>query len=60
MWYMTAEFYRVSVLCIEVRNLGGAEWSRRCCIGPAFQRVSIFSTSCEHLTLAVISHCSLL
>jgi ABC-type Co2+ transport system permease subunit len=59
MWYMTAKFCRVSVLCIEVRDLGGAEWSRRRCIGPAFETVSIFLTSCEHLTLAVISHCSL-
>jgi hypothetical protein len=59
MWYVTVEFYRVSVLCIGVHDPGGAEWSRRCCIGPAFERVSISSTSCKHLTLAVISHSSL-
>jgi hypothetical protein len=28
MWYITAELYLVSVLRIEVRDPGGAEWSR--------------------------------
>jgi hypothetical protein len=55
MWYMTAEPYHVSVLHIGVRDLGGAECSRRCCTDPAFGKVSISLTSHGHLTLVVAS-----
>jgi len=53
MWYVTIELCRVSVLCIRVHDLGGAEWSCRRCTGPTFGRVLISSTSCGHLTLVV-------
>jgi hypothetical protein len=52
-WYMTAEFYHLSVLCIGVHDLGGAEWSCQRCTGPTFGRVSISLTSHGHLTLAL-------
>ena len=52
----TVEPYHVSVLRIMVCDLGGAEWSHRCCTGPAFERVLISSTSRGHLTLAMTSH----
>ena len=56
MWYVTVEPCRVSVLRIRVCDLGGTEWSRRCCTNPAFGRVSIFLTSYGYLTLAMTSH----
>jgi hypothetical protein len=55
MWYVTAEPCRVCVPCFRVRDPGGAEWSRRCCTGPAFGRVSISLTSHGHLNLVVTS-----
>jgi len=55
---VTAEIYHVSVLRIKVRDPGGAEWSCRCCTGPAFQRVSISLASHRHLALVVTSHSS--
>jgi hypothetical protein len=56
MWYVIAKFYHVGVLRIRVCDLGGAEWSHRRYTSSTFERVSISSTSCEHLTLAVICH----
>jgi hypothetical protein len=51
--YVTAKPCHVSVPCFEIRDLGGAEWSCRCCSGPAFERVTIFLTSLGHLTSMV-------
>ena len=52
-WYVIAEPCRVSVPLIGVRDLGGAVWSYRHCIGPAFGEVLISPTLCEHLVLAM-------
>ena len=59
MRYVTAMPCHVSVLRTGVHDLGMSKWSRRCCIGPTFEKVSISLTSCGHLTLAVVSHGSL-
>jgi hypothetical protein len=56
MRYATIEPYHVSVLRIGVRDLGGAEQSRRRCTGSTFRRILISPTSCRHLTLAVAFH----
>ena len=52
-WYVVAEPCHVRVPLLGVRDLGGAVWSHRRCIGPAFGEVLIFLTLCEHLVLAV-------
>jgi hypothetical protein len=56
MWYVTAEPHCVSMPCFRVCDPGGANWSCRPCCVPAFGTVSIFLSSCEHLTLAMASH----
>ena len=38
-WYVIAKPCCVSVPLIEVHDLGGAVWSQRRCIGPAFGEV---------------------
>ena len=58
MWYVTIEPCYVSVLRIGACDPGGAEWSRRCCTGPAFGRVSISPSTYGHLTLAITSRSS--
>jgi hypothetical protein len=55
MWYMTAEPYHVSVLCVGVRVPSETEWSCRRCTSLAFGKVLISLTSCGNLALDVAS-----
>ena len=55
MWYVTTKPCRVSVLCVEIHDLGETKWSRRRYTGLAFGKVSISLTSCGHLALVVAS-----
>ena len=54
-WYAIAEPCCVSVPCFRVHDPGRTERSHQRYTGPAFERVSISSTSRGHLTLVVTS-----
>ena len=55
MWYVTTEPFHVSVLRVEICDLGKTEWSYQRCTSLAFGKVSISLTSCRYLTLALTS-----